>query len=181
MQRASVVVRQVWAAYPVYGIVLLFAIVGVSAYASFSARASAKEARAASAANAVLINERIADKDRQLSDKDKVIADKDAQLQAKDQALAGQTSIIGQLYGGAIALQEQVRRLGGAPKSIPITIPSPGKVSPSKSFITPGPTSTPTAASTTKPSAADPCALVDAPLLSGTVHPTLKICPPGKG
>lgn len=82
----------------------------------------------------------------QLATKDDVIASKDAQIRDlqqqvtnKDTAIVGQTAIIGQLYNGAVALQQQVIALGGQPKTLPITIPSkPTALTPPPSSPAPG-------------------------------------------
>jgi hypothetical protein len=110
----------------------------------------------ASQENGALLKGQIADRDatikrlnQQITDltaaKDALIAEKDAQLKAKDAQLADkdhsiqvQTSIIQQLYNAIIKLQDQVRGLGGAPISAPLTIP----VGKAGQAITPGPAPT---------------------------------------
>jgi hypothetical protein len=83
----------------------------------------------------------IAEKDKQLVAKDAIIADKDHGLQV-------QTAIIQQLYNSIIKLQDQVRSLGGAPISAPITIP----VGRAGQAISPGPAATPIAKPSPTPS-----------------------------
>lgn len=120
MSRATGLVQRIWREFPAIGIILLFVAIAYGAYQGYKAREVAATAADLGRQNKILIQTTVAAKDAQ-------IRDKDAQLAQRDNAIAGQVQIIGQLYNDALALQEQVTALGGKPKPIPVTLPTPGR------------------------------------------------------
>ncbi len=127
--RTSKAVEEVLIAWPLIGVLAVFAAIGMSVYLAYQTRQAAK-------ANGMAIRGQIVAKDATIASKDAQILDLQKQLAAKDVAITGETAIIGQLYNGAVALQQQVTALGGQAKTIPITLPrgptalTPGTVSP---------------------------------------------------
>lgn len=116
-QRIARGAEHTWAAYPLFGIMAIFAAIGLSVFYSYQAHYYARQAQSA-------VIGQIAAKDAVIAEKDTQLKDKDSQIQQRDLAVAGQVSVIGQLYNDAVALQQQVISLGGKPKTIPVTLPS---------------------------------------------------------
>lgn len=176
-RRVTRAARHLWASFPLIGVIALFAALGYGIFQSYHARQLAAVAAQFGKDNKALI-EKIQTQDAAtIKAKDDIIADKDRQLAAKDAALEGQTSIIGQIYNAAIALQQQVTALGGKPKTIPVTLPGgrPTTLNPP-----PGAASSPQA----KAPASSPPQVVPAPSASPAVNlqiPCLPICPPKRG
>lgn len=142
-RRVTKAVGHLWASFPLIGIIVLFAALGLVVYQAHSARQYAATAAKFGIDNKALI-EQIKNQDAAtIRAKDDVIAEKDRQLREKDAALTGQTSIIGQIYNAATALQQQVIMLGGKPKTIPVTLPGrPTTLNPPPGGAAPAPAST---------------------------------------
>jgi hypothetical protein len=121
--RVAGAARHLWASVPLIGFVALFAGIGYGVFQSYHARQLAAVAAQFGKDNKALIEQVKTQDAATIKTKDDVIAEKDRQLREKDTALTGQTSIIGQIYNAAIALQQQVTALGGKPKTIPVTLP----------------------------------------------------------
>jgi hypothetical protein len=139
-RRVTGVVRHLWISFPLVGVVVLFAVLGYMLYQGHSARVYAATAAKFGSDNKKLIEQVQKQDAATIKAKDDAIADKDRQLAAKDTALEGQTSIIGQIYNAAIALQQQVTALGGKPKTIPVTLPGRSTTlipSPGRTVLTP--------------------------------------------
>jgi hypothetical protein len=173
--RTSTAVKKVLVAWPLIGVLAVFGAVGLSVYLAYQARQASK-------ANGQAITGQLASKDALIKSKDDQITDLQRQLAAKDVAIVAQTSIIGQLYNGAVALQQQVTSLGGQPKTLPIKIPSaPTALVPGvSSTVPPGAASSPQA----KAPASSPPPVAPAPSVSPAVNlqiPCLPICPPKRG
>ena len=106
-RRITGAVGHLWASVPLIGFVVLFAVLGYVVFQSYNARHLAAVAAQFGKDNKTLI-EQVKNQDAAtIKAKDDVIAEKDRQLHEKDTALEGQTSIIGQIYNAAIALQQQ--------------------------------------------------------------------------
>lgn len=171
--RASTAVRKVLVAWPLIGVLAVFGAVGLSVYLAYQARQASK-------ANGQAITGQLASKDAVIKSKDDQLLDLQKQLAAKDVAIVAQTSIIGQLYNGAVALQQQVTSLGGQPKTLPIKIPMPTALAPGVS--SPVPPSSPAPAVPPRPPGASTVA--PTPSMSPAINlqvPCLPICPPKRG
>lgn len=162
--RASKAVEKVLIAWPLIGVLAIFAALGISVYLAYQARQQ-------SAANGIAIKGQLAAKDATIAAKDAQILDLQRQLAAKDAALTGLTAVTGQIYSAAIALQQQVTALGGQPKTIPVTLPRPTVLSP-PGVASPTPVSSPAA----RPSTASPTSS-QSPALNLQVQCPI-ICPP---
>ncbi len=124
LQRVARGAERTWAAYPLIGIVLLFAAIGLGVFYGYQARILAGRASTyARQAHEAVVGQ-VAAKDAVIAAKEAQIAEKDREIQQRDTAIAGQVSVIGQIYNAAIALQQQVLALGGKPKTIPVMLPS---------------------------------------------------------
>jgi len=126
-RRAGSAVEHIWASYPFIGIMVLFIGIGFGVFEGSKARQVAeKSVRIAQQNRDTLIELKKTQQDA-LAEKDRRIAEKDLNIQSL-------TTVVGQVYNAAIALQQQVIMLGGKPKVIPVTIPSKTSlVPPSKS------------------------------------------------
>lgn len=119
---------------------------------------------------------KLADKDATIKAKDAQITELGTQVLARDNAIAGQTTIIGQLYNSAVALQQQVTSLGGQARTIPITLPT------QPTRISPAPPRSPAAVST-PPHAAAASGAVPTPSVSPAVNLQIQcpiVCPQGR-
>lgn len=121
--RVAGAAKHLWTAFPLVGVLVLFAAIGYGVFQSYHARQLAATAAKFGSDNKALIQQIQTQDAATIKAKDDVIAEKDRQLAEKDAALTGQTSIIGQIYNAATALQQQVIALGGKPKTIPVTLP----------------------------------------------------------
>lgn len=170
--RVTGVVRHLWISFPLVGVVVLFAVLGYVLYQGHSARVYAQTAAKFGSDNKILIQQIQTQDAATIKAKDDVIAEKDRQLTEKDTALAGQTSIIGQIYNAATALQQQVIALGGKPKTIPVTLPGRGTTL----VPSPGGSAPPPPSAVRLPVAPTPSPSMS-PAIS-LVVPCLVICPP---
>lgn len=171
--RASTAIRKVLVAWPLIGVLAVFGAVGLSVYLAYEARQQSK-------ANGAAINGQLAAKDAVVAAKDAQILDLQRQLTAKDIAIVGQTSIIGQLYNGAVALQQQVTALGGQPKTLPIKLPT------ASTAIAPGVSSgaSPGGAAVPTPTPVRPPVAPASPSPSPAINlqvPCPVVCPPKRG
>lgn len=122
-RRATGAARHLWASFPLIGVLALFAGIGYGIFQSYHARQLAATAAKFGSDNKALIQQIQTQDAATIKTKDDRITDLQNQLAQKDTALTGQTSIIGQIYNAAVALQQQVIALGGKPKTIPVTLP----------------------------------------------------------
>jgi hypothetical protein len=171
-QRIAREIEKTWAAYPLIGIIALFAVLGYSVYQGYKAKDYAKTAASISSDNSDLIK-------KNLKSKDDLIAEKDHQISQKDSDIQTQTNVIGQLYNDALALQQQVIVLGGKPKPIPVTLPSKTSVAPAKTSASSVQTSSTTIVTTTATPSECKLGLSAAPL--NIIGVNLCIPPPPKG
>jgi hypothetical protein len=170
--RVAGAARHLWASVPLIGFVALFAGIGYGVFQSYHARQLAATAAQFGKDNKALIEQVKTQDAATIKAKDDVIAEKDRQLTEKDAALTGQTSIIGQIYNAATALQQQVIALGGKPKTIPVTLPGRGTT------LVPSPGGAASApVSTVRPPVAPSPSPSMSPAIS-LVVPCLVICPP---
>ena len=124
LRRAGGAVEHIWASYPFIGIMVLFIAIGFGVYQGSKAKVYAKQSVAISKQNGITIEQLRKTQQDALAEKDRRIAEKDLNIQ-------NLTTVVGQIYNAALALQQQVITLGGKPKVIPVTIPTKTSLTPS--------------------------------------------------
>lgn len=175
-RRVTGAARHLWASFPLIGVLALFAALGYGIFQSYHARQLAAVAAQFGSDNKALIQQIQTQDQATIKAKDDRITDLQNQLAAKDVALEGQTSIIGQIYNAAIALQQQVTALGGKPKSIPVTLPGkPTTLNPPPSSLVPVTPPRPVPGTSTVAPSPGPSPAINLQV------PCLVVCPPKRG
>lgn len=162
VRRMSAAIERLWAAYPLIGIVLLFAVLAFIVFQSYKARELA--------ATAVHLERTvIAAQQETIRTKDATIVDQGKQLAAKDQLISAMNGGITKLVDEVVLLEGQVKKLGGSPAPFSVQIQPPGStvtptVTPASSpSARPSPSPTPRPSPTLTPAVVVQCPLVCPP------------------
>ena len=124
LRRAGSAVEHIWASYPFIGIMVLFIGIGFGVFEGSKARQVAEKSVVIAQQNQDTLKELKKTQQDALAEKDRRIAEKDLNIQ-------NLTTVVGQVYNAALALQQQVITLGGKPKTIPVTLPTKTSLTPS--------------------------------------------------